>query len=226
MSCRVCGPDLLGFYGNGETVFSSMQRLYWLAAKLEPDVFAIDFRGYGFSEGTPNLDDMRTDVLQVYDHVLSRGSGKQRVFVYGFSMGTIAASHLAVNRPVAGVILQAPFTSAEEQIPNYRRLLPWYVRGFINVQPDKALRDRRPQPVDLIRRMKAPLLVIHGVEDQIVPIELGRKMYVQAGSKDKHWCEVAGSGHNDLSIRDGLAWEAILAFFRQYGRDKRVMGGE
>lgn len=211
--------SIIYFYGNDETVFDNKERLSWLQTQFKAEVLAVDYRGYGFSEGTPSIDALLADGLRVYDFLASRRNSANRlIFVYGYSLGTLAAIQVAAHRPVAGVILEGPFSSAEDVIPTWGGLFPWPLRWFVRVRPDEKLRNRRPQPIDIIRNVSAPLLVIHGTKDQIVPIDFGEKMLAAAASSQKHWCPVQGADHGLQPPFDSMADSCLKDFIRIYGR--------
>lgn len=195
--------SLIYFCGNGEYVYTSEVRLYWLAANLRCDVLAVDYRGYGSSDGKPSFNSLLTDGVEIYDYLMdSVKQSHESTFIYGRSLGAIPAVYVASQKPISGLILEAPPTSAAEIIPRWKSFLPWYVRLFVSIRPDSVLESYEPQPIDNIRSVTAPLLIIHGTADKLVPIDVGRRLFEEAGSKQKHWVAVEGSGHNDLRIYD------------------------
>lgn len=195
-------PLLIYFYGSGERVFWTAQsRLYWLAENLGVNVLCMDYRGYGFSSGEPGFQSMRQDAVYVYDTWLTEHGGSAfPIFVYGRSMGTVPAVHLAAERSIDGLILEGSPTSAPEILAEMKKQIPGLYKLFIDIRLDPAVRDFHPQPVEQIREISCPLLVIHGAVDKTMPIKFGRKMFDVAGSDKKRWCEVEGVGHDDLSI--------------------------
>jgi abhydrolase domain-containing protein 17 len=216
-------PDYKGsiiyFYGNGESVNSASVPLYWLATNLKRNVLAIDYRGYGSSNGVPSFNSLLTDGIKIYDYLVdSLQQSSASTFIYGRSIGTISAVNVASQKPVSGLILEAPPTSAEEVIRRWNSLVPWWMKLFLRIRPDKALKNYHPQPVENIRKVVAPLLIIHGTEDEIIPIEFGRRMFKEAGSKQKHWCPVPKAGHNNLKIYNSPIFDSLRAFVDLYGQ--------
>lgn len=193
---------LLYFYGNGESVLESSPVLYRLAQAQSADVLAVDYRGYGFSDGTPDIAKIAVDALLLYDRLAAEG---KPVIVYGRSLGAVFALRVAVERPAAGIVLLAPPTTLADVVSAWERNIPWYVRPFVFLRPDERLRDLHPQPVEDAARLAQPLLVIHGTEDRTIPPELGREVYDHAGSASKRLCLVEGAGHNDLDVLRGPA---------------------
>ena len=95
------------FYGNGETVAASADRLVRMANALQCEILAVDYRGYGFSEGIPSFDALTEDALRAFNLMASRARtrGLGGVLIYGRSIGATVAVSLAASRPAAGVIL-------------------------------------------------------------------------------------------------------------------------
>lgn len=204
---------MVHFYGNGEFAAAApvARRLIYLARRLQCEILVMDYRGYGFTPGRPTFDNIQSDGLWAYEYMVARAGGRG-VLVYGLSIGTVPAVHVAAERRAAGLILQAPPTAAAEIVPGFGQLIPIPLRWFIRVRPSQELIDLHPQPVETIRRVRCPLLVIHGLDDKIVPPRFGRRMWAQAGSKSKRWLEVPGAGHNDLSLTDERTIRALEEF--------------
>jgi len=211
---------IIYFGGNGETMFNSTMRLYWFSENLNANVLAIDYRGYGASSGAPRIDFLLADGLRIYDYETARDPGnKHQIFIYGNSLGTLFSLYVASHRPVAGVILQAPFTSSSEHLSHMQHSLPWYLRWFIRLRFDQAIDDTMKnyqQPVEMIHALSAPVLIIHGTKDETFPVAFGKRMYEQAGTTNKHWCPVEGAGHNDLGISTSTAGDSLKAFITKY----------
>ena len=145
-------------------------------------VLAIDYRGYGGSTGVPTEAGLRADARAAFDwaHAAAPGS---RIAVFGESLGTGPAVELACDRPVAGLLLNAPFASV-------RRLFE--LRG-----PPLPYRWLMHDPFDseaLIGRIKAPVLILHGTADQNVPIAEARRLFA-AAHEPKAMIEVMGAAH-------------------------------
>lgn len=160
------------------------------------DVLAIDYRGYGPSEGRPTERGLSADAEAAYEYVAALG---KPVVLHGESLGTALAVELAVSRPAAGLVLEAPFTSlgdvAARVLPLFGPMLLW---GF-NSQAR-------------IARVHAPLLVIHGDRDQTVPYPLGRRLYDAAPGPKTFWT-VAGADHNDILETAGPEYRERLRRF-------------
>ncbi len=166
------GPTILYFYGNGGSLDESALRAGWLAS-LGYNVALFDYRGYGYSEGTPHLTTIAIDSVSLYDFV-SKMVGGESMFVYGWSLGTTFAVRLAVSRPVRALILQAPPASAAEELAALR--LPLIARAAFTLVPDDTIVDGVAN-AKRIAAYRGPLLVLHGAADDVVPIVQGREVF-------------------------------------------------
>lgn len=161
-----------------------------------------DWRGYGKSEGRPTESGSYEDAQAGYAFLRSRGFPPGRILVHGESLGTVAAADLAARQPVAGVILEAPFPSARAVAQTLLPLLgPALIWGY-------HLEGR-------LQRVRAPVLVIHGGRDAVIPFRLGRAVFEAAREPKEFWA-VPGAGHNDIPEAAGPAYvERLRRFLRQ-----------
>jgi len=205
--------QMVHFYGNGEIAAAEqvVRRTAYLARQLQCEILVMDYRGYGFTAGKPTFDTLQGDAIRAYDYMAQRASGRG-VLVYGLSIGTVVAVHVAAERPAAGLILQAPPTAAAEVIPGFREKIPIPLRWVMRVKPSRELLGRHPQPVETIARITCPLLVIHGGLDEIIPIRFGRRMHDAAGSESKAFLEVPQAGHNNLGLSDAESITVLREF--------------
>ncbi len=144
----------------------------------------LDYRGYGKSEGRPSEKGLYADSDAAYQYLLDQGYDPGRIVVHGESLGTAVAVDLASRRRCGGVVLEAPFTSARDVasriLPLVGPLLVW------------GLDSKRK-----IRRVEAPLLILHGDRDEVIPFDLGRALF-EAAAEPKWFWPIHGAGHNDL----------------------------
>ena len=183
------------FYGNAGSVLDSAGVAAWLAGTLGADVLTIDYRGYGFSDGEATLAALGADALRIVDYAEARTPGRP-TFLMGYSLGTCIAVYAAARRPVAGLVLLAPPTSIDEMAGAIRDHGPWYYKlTRITVEPElHAL----PQPIEDIRRVTAPLLIVHGTADEQVPFWMGQKMLARAAATTKELCAVTRADHETI----------------------------
>jgi pimeloyl-ACP methyl ester carboxylesterase len=198
---------VLFFGGNG---FYLVQSRSYLRALTRPSVDAVlwDYRGYGRSEGTPGVEVFRQDALAMYDHVVEeRDVDPDRLLVWGHSLGSFLATHVADERPVAGVVLENPATTVDDWVGH---LIPWYIRLFLGVDVDPALRDE--DNLRRVREIDEPLLVVGGAEDEVTDAAMARQLHEAAPADHKDLVIVEDGTHNGLHERDTVqaAYERLL----------------
>ena len=182
-------------HGNGEDLGNNLE---FLARMRDAgfDVLAYDYSGYGLSTGRPSERAAYVDAEAAYDY-LTRTAGvpPERIIVHGRSLGGALAAHVASRRPVAGLVLESTFTSI------FRVVRPYPLVPFDRFRTE----DRMP-------RITAPVLVIHGTDDGVVPFWHGERLYEMAKGPKRHlWVE--GAGHNDLGwVADQEYWHALWDF--------------
>src|SRR6266568_6022210 len=102
-------PAVIYFGGNAEEVSWTLADAHW---PREWSIVGVNYRGYGASEGAPGETALTADALAIYDAVVRREDvDPRRIVVFGRSLGTAIATHLAVERPVAGAVLVSPYDS-------------------------------------------------------------------------------------------------------------------
>ena len=163
------------------------------------DVLAFDYRGYGRSTGRPGERGLQHDARAARAALLCRPAvDPDRIVYLGESLGGAVALGLALEHPPAGLILQSAFTSVRDLARLHYPLVP------PPLVPDAYPSLRR------ISGLTAPLLLLHGDRDGIVPLMHGEALAEEApGHKRMH--VLAGVGHNDLIARSGNEWASTIA---------------
>lgn len=195
-------PTLVYFHGNGG-------HIGYRGDKIRPyldagyGVLLVSYRGYGGNPGRPSEEGLYADGRAAMEFLAGRGVGPGRTVLYGESLGSGVAVHTALDQaragaPVAAAVLEAPFTSAVDAGAHH---YPWApVRWLM-----KDRYDSRAKIADI----DAPVLIVHGGRDRVVPIHMGEALYAAATApKDSLW--IPDAGHNDLDSF-GVS-EKILAF--------------
>ncbi len=155
------------------------------------NVFIFDYRGYGKSTGFPSEKGTYLDARAAYDYLLTRKDvDKERIVVYGKSLGGAVGVELATRTGVCAVISDSTFTSTVDMGKEIYPFLP--LETFITMKYDTLSR---------IGRLSVPTLVIHSENDEIVPFRHGRKLFEEAGGS-KRFHRMRG-GHNDAIIMYG-----------------------
>jgi fermentation-respiration switch protein FrsA (DUF1100 family) len=185
-------PVVLYFHGNGGALRLRVDRFQKIVA-AGFGLVALSYRGYGGSSGTPSEAGFLADARAAYDYAARFG---QRIAVWGESLGTGVAVALAAERPVTHVILDAPYSSTVDVAADLYWFLP--VRLLMK---DQFRSDER------IRHVTAPVLILHGEADDIVPIRYAEKLFALIPG-EKRFLRFPEGYHVDLD-RFGAADEAI-----------------
>jgi fermentation-respiration switch protein FrsA (DUF1100 family) len=192
-------PVVLYFQGNAGGLNLRAGRFAWLTAD-GTGLLALCYRGYGGSTGKPTEDGLIRDARAAYDFAAARYPA-QRLVLWGESLGTALAIALAAERAVGGVMLDAPFTSAADIGAAAYPFVP--VRWFMK---DPFRSDLR------IAKVSAPLLVLHGERDRVVPIAFGEKLFALA-REPKRMVRFPSGEHADLD--DHGAAKAVKEFLAE-----------
>jgi uncharacterized protein len=161
----------------------------------------MSYRGYNGSTGTPSEKANVADARLAYDHLRSLGIPPELIIVYGESIGTGVASQIAAEKPVGALILDSPYVSMSEVAAHHYPFVP------VNL----LLRDRY-ETGRYIRKVTAPVLVLHGEQDDVIPVEMGRRVY-EAASEPKSLLTFPEGGHID-HWQFG-SYEKIFAWLRK-----------
>ena len=177
---------VLYLHGNGGNIAYRARRILGFA-ELGWGVMLPEYRGYGGNPGTPSEKGLLLDARAAYARLVSMGTAPERILLWGESLGTGLAVHLAAEHGVACLLLESPYTSMTDL---GRWHMPWLPVRLL-------LRDR----FDSLRRIgavRAPILVMQGGRDTIVPPEMGRRLLAAAQAPAELW-HAAEAGHNDLT---------------------------
>lgn len=195
----VAGPMVTLFlHGNAGNVSHRGSHLGAIRA-AGSSILIADYRGYGRSEGRPSEKGLYADAEGAYEYLRRRGYAPERIIVHGESLGTSVAVALAVRKPVAGVVLEAPFTSAGDIA---HRVVP-----FLGPLLVRAFPTRR-----WVGRLSVPLLIIHGDADEVVPFSMGEELFAAAPGPKRFW-RIPGGGHSDIVEAGGPAYVELLRDF-------------
>jgi pimeloyl-ACP methyl ester carboxylesterase len=185
-------PTILYFHGNAANAANRAPRIETIRENGF-GVFYLNNRGYGGSGGTPTEE----------DNISGLGVPAGKIVAYGESLGSGQAVRLAAARPVAAVVLEAPLTSTVDVA---RGAYFWLPLGLLI--SDKYDNERN------IRSITAPLLILHGEQDAVIPVEMGLGVY-RAANEPKR-IELFPHGTHDDLFEYG-AWEKTRAFLAAQG---------
>jgi len=177
------GVTLLHFHGNGGSIAMRAAR-YQMFANAGFGVLAVSYRGYGGSSGQPSEAGLINDGLAAYDWLAGKKAGP--IALYGESLGTAVAVQVAADRPIAALVLEAPANSLLEVAQRAYPFLPvaWLMK-------DRFRSDQR------IAGIQAPILMVHGRRDTVIPFDLGEKLF-RLANEPKRFIAIDEAGHNDL----------------------------
>jgi fermentation-respiration switch protein FrsA (DUF1100 family) len=188
-------PLILYFHGNGGALDLLAERFKRLVATGN-GLLAIEYRGYAGSTGSPSEQGLLADGEAAYDWAIASGAAPVRIVLLGESLGSGVAVALAAKRRVGAVALDSPYTSIADVAAAIFWMFP--VRVLIR---DSYRSDQ------WIANVAAPLLIVHGSADNVVPIRFGERLFALANSP-KQFIRVDGAGHLALGERipEVLAW--------------------
>ena len=193
-------PTILFFHGNAGDIAGRSERFaYYQQAGY--GVMFLSYRGYGASTGRPTEAGLISDANAAYDWLVRSGVPASRIAVVGESLGTGVAVQLAARKPVGAVALEAPFTSTAD----VARLSYWWL-------PVGLLMKDQFKSIDYLNDVRAPLLVSHGTDDRLIPVEMGKALYA-AANEPKEFVALANGTHG--SIFSEQVWEREIEFFNR-----------
>jgi fermentation-respiration switch protein FrsA (DUF1100 family) len=184
-------PVVLYFQGNAATLRERATRFAWIVAD-GTGLLALSYRGYGGSTGRPSEAGLLRDAEAAYAFAVARYPAA-RLVLYGESLGTGVAVALAAEHEVGKIVLEAPFTSAVEIGTAAYPFLP--VRLMMH---DQFRSDER------IGKVTAPVLVLHGARDEVMPIGYGERLYARIAAPKK-FVRFPEGHHSDLDSHGALA---------------------
>lgn len=194
-------PTFLYFHGNGGGLLARAGRFKQFE-RAGIGLFMMSYRGFSGSSGRPSEQAMFADARLAYDHLRSRGLAPNDIGLYGESLGTGVAVHLATEREIAALVLEAPYTSMVEM---GRLRYPFLPVGALLVD--------RFESINKIGRVRAPILIMHGTNDTTIPVTMGQEMFA-AAPEPKVFEAIHGAGHSNIFLFDAL--ERLQRFLRAH----------
>lgn len=197
------GPVLLYLHGARWNVSGSAPRIRRMQ-ELGFSVLAIDYRGFGKSTAALPSEEMAyEDARAAWDWLAGKHGDRQR-FVFGHSLGGAVAIDLAAKvQDEQGVIVEGTFTS----IPDVASSMKW---GWLPVGP---LITQRFESVRKVGKVQSPLLVVHGANDSLIDVSLGRRLFEAASGRKRFVLVEGGSHFSTMSVGFAQYREALAQFF-------------
>ena len=164
---------LIFFHGNAGSLENRIHKLNHFR-DMNINFLIIAWRGFSGNKGNPSEQGLYEDGKSAIDWLIKKGVSEKNLILYGESLGTGVATHLAQNKNYAGVILETPFTS---MIDAAKKFYPYI--------PVKLLLKDKFENYKKIKNINSPILIMHGEVDQLVPFSMGKKIY-EIANKPKY----------------------------------------
>jgi len=193
---------LLWFHGNAGNINRRLDNIKMIYDRVPANVFIIDYRQYGRSEGKVSEQGTYIDARAALAYLHSRKEiNHEKIIFFGRSLGSAVAVELALKEKCRALILETPFTSIEEM---GKMLYPFL--------PVSLLLKTKYDSLAKIGNIKVPILIMHGDKDELVPLEHGRELY-EAANEPKEFYTIPGAGHNDTHIVGGEEYFDVIKNF-------------
>lgn len=189
-------PTILYFHGNAGGLAARAPRIERFMNQGW-GVYMMSYRGYSGGTGSPSETANVADARLAYGALLLEGVEPASIILYGESLGSGIAVRIATERPVGGVVLDAPYTSIVDVAAQAYPFLP--------VRP--LLADRY-ESTKYIAQVRAPLLILHGERDAVIPVRMGRELF-RLANEPKRLATFADGGHSDIYLNGNGALEAM-----------------
>jgi hypothetical protein len=192
----------VAFHGNAANI-ANRADIYRFLHELPANVLAVEYRGYGKSEGSPTEAGIYLDADAAYDHLTrTRGIPPRRIISFGASLGSAVATDLAARHAVAGVVLEAPFPSTAAVARRVYWFLPG-LGGFARTKLDTSAK---------LARVRVPVLVVHCDRDPVIAFALGEEVF-RSAHEPKFFLPIRGEYHEGGSLEAPAEYRAALLAF-------------
>lgn len=189
-------------HGNAGNISHRLDRTLFLQSKLGAAVLLFDYRGYGQSGGSPDEEGTYRDARAAHRWLVEeKRVPRERLVIFGESLGSAVALDLALSRPCRALVLESAFAS-----------VPAMARAVYPFLPLWPLVRTRYDNEGKAPRLTVPLLILHGERDEVVPFSQGRRVF-DAAPGPKHFHAIPGAGHNDTYLVGGDDyWDVVRDF--------------
>lgn len=192
----------LAFHGNASNIANRLE-IYKFLRDAPGNVLALEYRGYGKSEGAPSESGIYLDAQAAYDYVVKEKTIEPtRIISFGQSLGTAVATHLAVKRPIAALILEAPFPSGSR----VARKVFWFLPGADLIVYGQFNTGQ------WIKIVKRPVMIVHCEQDPVIPFAFGKEVYA-AANEPKSFVAIPQACHEEASVMATARYRASLEKF-------------
>jgi fermentation-respiration switch protein FrsA (DUF1100 family) len=193
---------ILWFHGNGGNISHRLDNITLRHDLLGTNIFIFDYREYGRSEGRASEEGTYQDGEAAIRYLQSRRDiDPTKIVFLGESLGSAVAVEMATRHDCAALILESPFLSIPEMAKASFPFLP--IGSFLQTRYDTLSK---------VGQVRAPLLIVHGENDEIVPFRHGQRLF-EAAREPKEFYSIKGAHHNDLYLVGGTAYLETLDRF-------------
>jgi fermentation-respiration switch protein FrsA (DUF1100 family) len=195
---------LLFFHGNAGNI-SHRGASIAIFHRLGLNVFIIDYRGYGKSQGDPDEAGLYRDADAAWQYLTQeKGVDKDNIIIFGRSLGGAVATRLAAEVHPAALILESTFSSARDMA---KSLFPIIYRLLIF--------RYRFNSMGRIKQINCPLLVMHSPDDEIIPFHVGEKLF-NAANEPKRLIKMKGDHNNGFLLSQPAYEQSLRAFINTH----------
>lgn len=178
--------QILYLHGNAGNLSTTASAAAELHRRHQCSVLLFDYRGYGRSEGVPTIDGLLRDARAARNYLALRADGiPSDIVLLGRSLGGAIAVQLATEEGARALVLESTFSSlrdvADEHYPQ------WLVQTMI---------ADRLNSEQAIKKYTGPLLISHGDQDTLIPLDSARRLFA-AANEPKQYVVITGCNHND-----------------------------
>jgi len=192
----------LTFHGNASNI-ANRAPIYEFLRSTPANVLALEYRGYGHSEGKPDEAGVYRDAEAAYEYLVNtRRIDRKAIISFGQSLGSAVATHLASRRQVGGVVLEAPFPSASR----VARKVFWFLPGV------SLLAHGQFDTQAWLKEIHAPILIVHCAQDPVIPFRFGQEVY-DAALPPKNFIQINGYCHEESSLIAPTQYRTALQEF-------------
>jgi len=188
-------------HGNAGNISHRLEKLRFFG-QFGCNVFIFDYRGYGKSEGNPSEKGLYADIRAAYDYLISQGITADKIIGYGESLGGAVIIDLASKNTMRALIIDSSFSSVKDMIKSIYPFLPHWIFAS------------RFDSISKIKSTAIPKLIIHSVNDEIVPYRMGKKLYDEARSP-KEFLEIRGAHNSNFFESEDILSQKIGDFIKR-----------
>ena len=191
--------NLLLFPGNGYNLRTRVPFFNKVGEELDANIFAINYRGFGLSEGSPTIKGIVKDGITALEYFKSHQQLNKGLptFIVGYSLGSFVALNAGTENFIHGLILIGALTSAEEMISYLKnKNVPFYAKPFVRIKADKNVYQL--DNLSLVKKINKPILFVHGTQDDFVPPSMSEKLYNTSIAPTKNLLLIEGANHQTV----------------------------